>query len=112
VRGLGKKRLLRRAVAPLLPDAILRGEKRGFSVPMAAWLRGELQPLARDLLSPDAMRRMDFFRPEAATRLLDEHVAGRADHSRKIWALLVFALWLERYGAGASDVPQVAAAAS
>jgi asparagine synthase (glutamine-hydrolysing) len=111
VRGFQKKRLLRQAVAPLLPDAVLRGEKRGFSVPMAAWLRGDLHPLARDLLSADNLRRTGFFRPESVTRLLDDHVAGRADNSRKVWALLVFALWFDRYGAVAPDIPEVAAAA-
>ena len=40
VRGLAKKRLLRRALAPLLPREILRGPKQGFSIPLAAWLRG------------------------------------------------------------------------
>jgi asparagine synthase (glutamine-hydrolysing) len=44
VRGLAKKRLLRRALAPLLPREILRGPKQGFSIPVAAWLRGPLPP--------------------------------------------------------------------
>ena len=47
VRGLAKKRLLRQAVAPLLPRSIVRGRKQGFSIPLAAWLRGELEPFAR-----------------------------------------------------------------
>jgi asparagine synthase (glutamine-hydrolysing) len=111
VRRFEKKRLMRRAVAPLLPEQILRGEKRGFSIPMAAWLRGELEPVARDVLSADNMRRMQFFRPEAVTRLLDEHVAGRADQSRKLCTLLVFALWWDRYAKGASALPEVSAAA-
>jgi len=109
VRGFQKKWLLRRAVAPLLPESILRGEKRGFSIPMAAWLRGELQPLARDLLSPTELRRTGFFRPQVVTQLLDDHVSGKADHSRKVWALLVFALWLDNYGADARELPEVAA---
>ena len=100
VRGLSKKRLLRRAVEPLLPREILEGEKRGFSPPMGNWLRGELQPLARDALSPETVRRQGFFEPAAVTRLLDAHVAGTADNSRKVWALLVFSLWHERYAGG------------
>src|SRR5205085_3202502 len=40
VRGLRKKVLLRRAAAPLVPAKILRGRKRGLSIPAAAWLRG------------------------------------------------------------------------
>jgi asparagine synthase (glutamine-hydrolysing) len=98
VRGFAKKRLLRRAVAPLLPRSIVRGRKRGFSIPAAAWLRGQLEPLARNVLSPDAVRRQGYFRPEAVTRLLDDHVARRADLSRQIWGLVCFSLWLERAG--------------
>src|SRR5207237_6333290 len=55
VRGLAKKRLLRRAVAPLLPRSIVHGRKRGFSVPMAAWLRGPLEPLAREVLANEPL---------------------------------------------------------
>ena len=51
VRGLRKKVLLRKAVAPLVPSQIVRGKKRGFSIPAAAWLRGELEPFARETLS-------------------------------------------------------------
>ena len=98
VRGLSRKRLLRRAAAPLLPGPILRGAKRGFTIPLAAWLRADLQPLARDLLSPANLRRQGFFRPETVARLLDDHAAGREDNGRKLWALLVFALWFARYG--------------
>ena len=96
VRGFAKKRLLRRAVAPLLPRSIVRGRKRGFSIPAAAWLRGELEPFAREVLSPEAVRCQGYFRPEAVTRLLDDHVARRADLSRQIWGLVCFSLWLER----------------
>jgi asparagine synthase (glutamine-hydrolysing) len=97
VRGLAKKRLLRRAAAPLLPREIVEGRKRGFSIPAAAWLRGELEPFAREVLSPDTLRRQGFFRPEAAAALLEEHVSGRADVSRQLWGLLTFSLWYERY---------------
>jgi asparagine synthase (glutamine-hydrolysing) len=93
VRALAKKRLLRRAASGLVPPAIVHGPKRGFSIPAAAWLRGELTPFARDLLSPEALRRDGFFRPEAVTRLLDQHESGREDHSRQLWGLLCFQLW-------------------
>jgi asparagine synthase (glutamine-hydrolysing) len=97
VRGLSKKILLRKAAAPLLPREIVHGKKRGFSIPAAAWLRGELEPFARELLSPDVLRRQGFFRPEVVGRLLDEHVAGREDRSRQLWGLLAFTLWYERH---------------
>src|SRR5204863_7006054 len=90
VRGLAKKVLLRRAVEPLLPRSIVRGRKRGFSIPATAWLRGELEPFARDTLSADTLRRHGFFAPEVVGRLVDEHVAGREDRSRQLWGLLAF----------------------
>src|SRR4051812_15869838 len=95
-----KKRLLRRAAAGLVPRAIVHGPKRGFSIPAAAWLRGELRPFARDLLAPDAVRRDGFFRPDAVTRLLDEHDSGREDHSRPLWGLLCFQLWRQTAAGG------------
>jgi asparagine synthase (glutamine-hydrolysing) len=97
VRGLSKKVLLRKAVEPLLPREVVHGRKRGFSIPAAAWLRGELEPFARDVLAPETLRRQGFLRPEPVARLLDEHVAGREDGSRQLWGLLAFTLWYGRH---------------
>jgi len=105
VRGLQKKRLLRQAVAPLLPRAIVRGRKRGFSIPLAAWLRGELEPFAREVLEADTLRRQGLLRPEPVQRLLDDHVSGREDLSRQIWGLMSLTLWMERYGRVGSAAP-------
>jgi len=97
VRGLAKKVLLRKAVEPLLPSEVVHGRKRGFSIPAAAWLRGELEPFARETLAPENLRRQGFFQPEPVGRLLDEHAAGREDWSRQLWGLLAFTLWFERH---------------
>jgi asparagine synthase (glutamine-hydrolysing) len=97
VRGLAKKVLLRKAVEPLVPSEVVHGRKRGFSIPAAAWLRGELEPFARETLAPATLERQGFFRPEPVTRLLDEHAAGREDWSRQLWGLLAFTLWYERH---------------
>jgi asparagine synthase (glutamine-hydrolysing) len=100
VRGLEKKRLLRRAVEPLLPREVVHGRKRGFSIPAAAWLRGELEPFARETLSAETLRRQGLLQPAAATRVLDDHVGGRADRSRQLWGLLSLTLWYERHVEG------------
>jgi asparagine synthase (glutamine-hydrolysing) len=97
VRGLAKKVLLRKAVEPLLPPEVVHGRKRGFSIPAAAWLRGELEPFARGTLSRATLERQGFFRPDTVDRLLDAHVAGLEDLSRQIWGLLAFTLWFERH---------------
>ena len=100
VRGFSKKRLLRKAVEPLLPHEVVHGRKRGFSIPAAAWLRGELEPFARETLAPDVIRRQGLLAPEAVTRVLDDHVAGRADRSRQLWGLLSLTLWYEHHVEG------------
>jgi asparagine synthase (glutamine-hydrolysing) len=100
VRGFDKKRLLRRAVEPLLPHEVVHGRKRGFSIPAAAWLRGELEPFARETLSPETLRRQGVLEPAPVQRVLDDHVAGRGDRSRQLWGLLAFTLWYERHVEG------------
>jgi asparagine synthase (glutamine-hydrolysing) len=97
VRGLQKKRLIRRAVEPLLPREVLEGKKQGFAIPIGRWLRHDLQPYVREALSPERIRGQGFFQPEAVTRLVDAHASGARDHSRRLWALLVFSLWPDRY---------------
>jgi asparagine synthase (glutamine-hydrolysing) len=107
VRGLSKKRLLRDAVATLLPREIVRGRKQGFSIPAAAWLRGDLQPFARETLSPQRVREQGVFEPETVTAILNRHTSRKEDLSRQIWGLLMFSLWHDRY---ATQVPEEAAA--
>lgn len=98
VRGLAKKRLLRRAVAPLVPREIARGGKRGFSIPAAGWLRGPLLPFAREVLGAERLRAQGVLDPAAARRVLDAHAAGREDLSRQLWGLICLSLWIERAG--------------
>ena len=100
VRGLEKKRLLRKAMEPLLPEGVVHGRKRGFSIPAAAWLRGDLAPFARETLAPETLRRQGYLQPDPVTRMLDDHVSGRDDLSRPIWSLLAFTLWYERHVEG------------
>ena len=97
VLGFSKKRLLRRAVAPLLPRSIVQGKKQGFSIPLASWLRGELEPFARDILATETIERQGFFDPVAVQRLLAAHVEGREDFSRQLWGLLTFTSWFDLY---------------
>jgi asparagine synthase (glutamine-hydrolysing) len=97
VRFFDKKRILRKALAPLLPQEILHARKQGFAIPVAAWLRDDLLPFAREVFSVEALRRQGFFRPEAVKNLLDAHVTRRRNNSRQLWALLMFSLWFDRY---------------
>ncbi len=97
LRGRKTKYILKHAVAGLLPPFVTRRSKKGFGVPVAEWLKGKLRPLARDLLSPERVRRAGVFNPEYITRLQDEHERGVANHRKLLWTLLMFELWHESF---------------
>jgi len=97
LRGRKTKYILKRAIEDSLPSFVTRRGKKGFGVPVAEWLKGKLRPLARDLLSPDRVRRAGVFNPEYVTRLQDEHERGVANHRKLLWTLLMFELWHESF---------------
>lgn len=95
VRGTERKVVLKQALQGVLPDTILFRKKEGFSIPMKNWLRRELQPLMRDLLSRQRLVRRGLFEPREVARLIDEHVAGRANHAHQLFSLMVFERWAD-----------------
>ena len=111
LRGLVGKWILRRAFRDRLPASILRRRKSGFSVPIAAWLRHDLKTLARDLLAPGRVTRQGLFDARRVSAVLEEHLDGRADHARLLWALVMFQLWHERWSAAAPAAAVVPIAA-
>jgi len=95
-RGRHGKVVLKKAVADLLPSAILVRKKHGFGVPLGAWFRGELRPLVQDTLLDDSRvgRRLDA---AVIQGLFEEHVAGRADRGHQLWTLLTLELWMRKH---------------
>ncbi len=87
------KRIVREAFADLLPPAVARRRKMGFGVPIAGWMRGPWRGMLFDLLLGPSAMTGGLFDPAAVRRLCDEHVAGVADHSHRLWTLLVLELW-------------------
>jgi asparagine synthase (glutamine-hydrolysing) len=97
LKGNKTKYILKKAVEDILPPFVTRRGKKGFGVPVAEWLKFRLRPLARDLLSPERVRRAGVFNPEYVARLQDEHERGVANHRKLLWTLLMFELWHESF---------------
>jgi asparagine synthase (glutamine-hydrolysing) len=93
LRGGETKALLRRAMKDRLPQEVLSRSKAGFSVPIKNWLCHELKPLMTDLLSTETVRRRGYFSPDRVACWVNEHLARQANHSHRLWALMVFELW-------------------
>jgi asparagine synthase (glutamine-hydrolysing) len=81
----------------ILPQQILHRPKLGFNIPYKNWLRNELSDLLQDALSPARLRQQGIFQPQYVQKLIREHREGIRDHSHKLWPLLIFQLWSERY---------------
>ncbi len=97
VRGFQLKYILKKAVEPWLPRKIIYRQKRGFSVPIARWMREDLKALVDRVLDEEKLRRQGLFNAPFVRRLLEDHWSERADHRKALWALLCFELWHERW---------------
>jgi asparagine synthase (glutamine-hydrolysing) len=97
LRGLSTKWILRQAVKPLLPAAILTRRKMGFPVPFALWMRGAGSTLARDVLLDSRARQRGITDPAAVAALIDAHAAGTADGGDALWSLLNLELWYRTF---------------
>jgi asparagine synthase (glutamine-hydrolysing) len=87
------KYILKRAMQDRLPPEVIHRPKKGFGMPVAKWVKGELRAFVRDTFAPERLRRRGFFNPDYVRRLLDEHERGAADHRKLIWTLLMFEMW-------------------
>ena len=97
VRRFQLKYLLKKAVERWLPNEIVYRQKRGFSVPIASWIRNELRPLVDETLEEEKLRRQGMFNAAYVRRLLNEHWTGKADHRKPLWTLFSFQLWFDRW---------------
>jgi asparagine synthase (glutamine-hydrolysing) len=87
------KRILKAALAARVDKEILRAPKRGFSPPVASWLRDPAGPLRR--LNDSAHWRDCGALDEAAvTEMVERHAAGSADYSQEIWSVIMFDAFL------------------
>ena len=98
VRRFTLKHILKKAVEPWLPHEIVYRQKRGFSVPIASWMKEGLKPLVDETLAEEKLRRDGVFNAAFVRRLLREHWRGAADHRKTLWTLLCFQLWYDRWG--------------
>lgn len=91
------KYLLKRCMSERLPKDILYRRKKGFNMPVAHWLAGDLRELLLDMLSENTLRQQGFFQRAYIKTLLDDHFAHRRDNRKLLWTLLMFQMWYQSY---------------
>ncbi len=97
IKGRTTKRIVREALRPRLPEAVLRRPKNGFRMPVAAWFRGPLRDEFNDLLlGRDAVTRNHLERA-TVVRYAEDHASGRRDHSKTLWSLFALETFLREF---------------
>jgi len=96
LRGRQGKYILKKTLEQDLPNEVLYRPKMGFSVPLAAWLRGPLATRLRDALMTGAVAQCGYFKHSVLHDLVKQHVSGRSNHSTVLWSLLMLDAFLRR----------------
>lgn len=87
------KYVLRQAMKGIIPDSVTDRKKLGFPVPIRHWLKNELYEWVIETIKYSPVDH--FLNKQEIRKLLDQHVKGKHDYSRKIWTILIFIVWYE-----------------
>lgn len=98
LRNGGGKWILRNVLYQYVPPELIDRPKKGFSLPIAEWLRGALREWAEDLLDESRLREDGYFDAKIVRQIWADHLSGRRDLRHHIWALLMFQAWLDYWG--------------
>jgi len=99
LKGFTTKYIWKKAIKNRIPNEIKRRGKKGFGLPIGKWFGGELKGLLLEMLSEGRLKRQGVFNSSVVQRLVADHLASRVDNRKKLWNLLIFQLWWDRFGA-------------
>ena len=96
LKGSEGKYVLKKALEPHLPRAVLYRQKMGFAVPIENWFRHSIKDKLRATVTSECLIDSGFFDRKQVTTLVDQHISGKRNHSPILWALLMFEGLLRR----------------
>jgi len=94
--GTGKY-LLRKLLSRYVPKELFERPKMGFGVPIDRWFRTDLKPLLLDYLSPERLKEEGLFDQALVANKIEEHLSGQLNHQYRLWSLLMWEMWRERW---------------
>jgi asparagine synthase (glutamine-hydrolysing) len=98
IRNGNVKDILKRAVAPLLPEGIASRPKEGFVLPIFDWMVGNLKGYSHSVLSSSRLAKHDLLNEEEVGKILTAYrSSGNREYAGKLWSLMMFQIWWENY---------------
>jgi asparagine synthase (glutamine-hydrolysing) len=97
LRGNTTKWFFKSAMKGILPERIIHRRKEGFSIPIKNWLKEDLKDLMMAYLSPGRLAETGLFNWAYVEKMINEHLSNHQNHSHRLWALILFELWREKY---------------
>lgn len=94
IREGKNKWIVRQLLYRYVPAALVDRPKKGFSVPLAAWLRGPLREWAEDLLDERRLQQQGYLYPQPIRQAWTRHLKGTGDYANALWPVLMFQSWL------------------
>ncbi|MCK4790176.1 MAG: asparagine synthetase B, partial [Desulfobacteraceae bacterium] len=91
------KYILKKLLSRYVPARLFERPKMGFGVPVDQWFRNELKELLLDYLSPERVKREGLFDHNMVEQKIQEHLSGKINHQYRIWALLMWEMWREKW---------------
>ena len=91
------KWILRQVLYRYVPRNLIDRPKMGFSVPISGWISGDLREWSQNLLCRKKLEQQGIFDAQQVDLTYKQHLCGRADHSHKLWSVLMFQAWHEKY---------------
>ncbi len=80
-----------------LPDEIIDRKKKGFGIPVGAWLLKDLKDWGEEIFSPESIKDAEIFSVEYVVKLWEEHLSLKKDNRKKLWNLAVFLEWRRNF---------------
>ncbi|MCG8345682.1 MAG: asparagine synthase (glutamine-hydrolyzing) [Chlorobiales bacterium] len=96
-RGSEGKWVLKKAMEPYLPRDVIYRPKTGFGAPLRRWMRKELRPLLRDMLSAESLNKRSIFDAGAVQKLMENNDSGRIDASYILLSILCTEIWCRKF---------------
>ncbi|MCK5005733.1 MAG: asparagine synthase (glutamine-hydrolyzing), partial [Candidatus Aminicenantes bacterium] len=97
LKGNTTKYFMKNALRGLLPDEIIDRQKEGFSIPIKNWLKTNLKDLMMEYLSEKRIKDSGLFNYNVIQTMIDEHLNNRQNHAHRLWSLILFNIWREKF---------------